>query len=39
VLIYLQGKTDNAKNTGTGGGKQKKLNEIDHEFLDIKGKH
>jgi hypothetical protein len=29
VLTYLQGKkgkTDNAKNTGTGGGKETKLN-------------
>jgi hypothetical protein len=36
ILTYLQGKTDSTKKTGTSGGKIIKLDEIDHEVLDMK---
>jgi hypothetical protein len=39
VSIYLQAKIDNTKKTGTGGGKEAKLNEIYHKVLDIIGEH
>jgi hypothetical protein len=34
--IDLQGKINNAKKTGIGGGKEAKLDEIGHKVFDIK---
>lgn len=37
IIILFQAKRDNAKTTGTGGGKEVKYNDMDLLFLDILG--
>jgi len=38
LCVYLQNKVDNAKQTGTAGGKSCVLTEVDNKILDIIGR-